>query len=109
MPDTNIIASNSTWGTYTIAAPMDRLSTGEIHNQGKPAAPPKGLISTTGVQTKAGWIGQVVVHGVIVHETQPIFSDDPDQDRDDAMEAVNRYVLDRIRDLFADRSGEATA
>jgi hypothetical protein len=78
------------------------VSTGELHKDGKPKDPPKGLISTTGVLTRKGWIGQVVVNGSIVYETQPFLSDDSDADRDDCMEEVNRYVLDRIAYLFSE-------
>ena len=33
--------------------------------------PPSGRITTKTVQLKAGWVGQILVDGVIVHELRP--------------------------------------
>lgn len=71
--------------TYTLE--MDRGS--------KPTPAPKSLIATTAVQTKDGWLSQIVIDGEIVQELGPF------EDSNYAMERANGVVVERIKGLFA--------
>jgi hypothetical protein len=88
-------SNSAVYGTYTIST--NGLSLG-MDTGSRPEPPPKGLIVTRGVQTKAGWIGQVIVDKEIIFETEP------HEDSDEAMEEVNGYVVGRIKKLFAPKS-----
>ncbi len=73
-------------------SPMTYTLTGE---QGtRPEPPPKGLINTRCVQTKAGWVGQVIVDRDIVHETRRY------EDGEDAAQAANAFVVERVKRLL---------
>jgi hypothetical protein len=56
---------------------------------------PSGLIVTAAVQTKEGWLGQVIVDKEIVFESGAC------DDADAAVEIANKRVVDAIRGLFA--------
>lgn len=60
-----------------------------------PQSVPKELLATTAVKTKSGWRGQLVIDGVIVWETKSCESSE------DALVAVNKRVVSRLRDMFA--------
>jgi hypothetical protein len=55
---------------------------------------PAGLIVTQAVQTKDGWLGQVIVDKTIVWESAP------DEDGEGAVKAANARVVEVIRRLF---------
>lgn len=57
---------------------------------------PSGLIVTQAVQTKDGWLGQVIVDKTIVWEG------DADDDGEAAIQDANRRVVDAFKALFAD-------
>lgn len=57
---------------------------------------PAGLIVTQAVQTKEGWLGQVIVDKEIVWES------DPKSSGDYAIESANARVVDRVRAWFQD-------
>lgn len=63
------------------------------------AAPPKnterGLFATAAVQTKDGWLSQVIVDREIIREFGPF------KTSAEAMEAANSHIVKRIRKLFA--------
>lgn len=55
---------------------------------------PAGLIVTQAVQTRDGWLGQVIVDKQIVWESGP------DEDGEAAVGAANARVVDVLRRLF---------
>jgi len=55
---------------------------------------PSGLIVTQAVQTKDGWLGQVIVDKEIVWESAP------DEDGQAAVQAANSRVVEVFRQLF---------
>lgn len=57
---------------------------------------PSGLIVTQAVQTRDGWLGQVIVDKEIVWEG------DATDDGDSAIQAANARVVQAVRVLFAD-------
>jgi hypothetical protein len=57
----------------------------------------KGLITTTAVNTRAGWLGQVLVDQKIVWETEAKL------DREDALELADQRVTNVLAGLFADQ------
>lgn len=86
---------NST--TYTIA----NWNTGMSLNPQKgerPEPTPRELIVTRAVETKNGWLGQVIIDREIVWETEP--KTDMDNAAEAAVQDANAYVIDRIRALF---------
>jgi hypothetical protein len=56
---------------------------------------PSGLIVTAAVQTKEGWLGQVIVDKEIVFESGAC------DNADAAVEIANKRVVDVIKALFA--------
>lgn len=56
---------------------------------------PAGLIVTQAVQTKDGWLGQVIVDKEIVWEG------DPQPEGEDAIQAANARVVQAFKALFA--------
>lgn len=58
---------------------------------------PAGLIVTQAVQTKDGWLGQVIIDKEIVWESAA------EDDGDDAIQAANAQVVQVFRALFAKR------
>lgn len=69
------------------------LSTGTLHATTTPK-PPTDLIQTRVQQTIEGWVGQVLVVGDVVWES------DPDEDPNRAVELANDRMIDRISGLF---------
>lgn len=67
----------------------------------KPTTPP-GLIVTQAVQTRHGWLGQVLVDKQIAWES------DPWGDGDAAVKAANIRVVEALTQLLRD-AGEATS
>lgn len=68
-------------------------------NESKPKTPP-GLIVTQAVQTRDGWLGQVIVDKAIVWESPAA------EDGDDAIQAANTRVVEALRALFAEATPE---
>lgn len=64
---------------------------------------PAGLVVTQAVQTKDGWLGQVIVDKEIVWEGAPL------PEGEDAVRAANARVVRALRALFAslDEAAEA--
>lgn len=60
---------------------------------------PAGLVVTQAVQTKEGWLGQVVVDKEIVWESEAY------DDSEDAIQDANAQVVDVFKALFARRAG----
>lgn len=56
---------------------------------------PSGLIVTAAVQTKEGWLGQVIVDKEIVFESGAC------DEADAAVEIANKRVVDAVKALFA--------
>jgi hypothetical protein len=80
--------------TYTITT--NGLTTGTLHKTADPKPPPTDLITTRTQQTIDGWIGQILVAGRVVYETEPW------PEAEDAIGAANERMLGRIADLFRD-------
>lgn len=55
---------------------------------------PSGLVVTQAVQTKEGWLGQVIVDKEIVWES------DAEHHGEDAIRSANERVVEAFRDLF---------
>ena len=70
--------------TFTLAGEMGS----------RPEPPPRGLINTRAQQTRAGWVGQVIVDREIVHETRPV------PESEDAVAEVNAFVVWAVKRLF---------
>jgi hypothetical protein len=86
---------NST--TYTIA----NWNTGMSINPQKgerPEPTPRELIVTRAVETKDGWLGQVIIDSEIVWETD--HKTDMENPAAAAVQDANAYVIDRIKALF---------
>ena len=87
--------------TYQFSPSTSALSTGAMHDEGRPKDPPKGLIATTAVQTLNGWVGQVVVDGEVVWEVVITPTGSSSDDKNAAIQAANAQVHERVRSLFA--------
>ena len=70
---------------------------------------PAVLIVTRAVETKDGWLGQVLVDKEIVFQTDPITADtfDAEDAGRDAIKAANTRVVQAIRALFVTDVGAA--
>lgn len=64
-------------------------------NRGERPETPSGMIVTQAVQTKEGWLGQVIVDKEIVWES------DLRDEGEDAIQKANSRVVEAIKDLFA--------
>lgn len=62
----------------------------------QPSSAPKGLIVTRAIETKDGWVGQIIVAEAIVWESEP--TKKPHQ----AERAATGRVIERIKSLFED-------
>ena len=71
----------------------------------KPEPAPRGLICTRAVETRGGWIGQVIIDTEIVYETPPITGEEDAGEM--AQQEANSYVIERVKALF--NSGGAGA
>src|SRR3954447_24458340 len=61
-----------------------------------PAGAPKGLIVTRAIETRDGWVGQIIVAEAIIWESEPT------KKAHQAERAATRRVIERIKNLFAD-------
>lgn len=68
----------------------------ELHTGQTPAPAPKALFLTRAVETMDGWIGQLLVDGDIVYQTN--FKDDGKKAVNDA----NTFLVERIKSLFVE-------
>ena len=95
-------SSNTFYGT--VSGSSYGLTVAPARNDEKPRTPP-GLIVTQAVQTRDGWLGQVVVDKTITWES------DPCADGDDAVQEANGRVVEAFRQLFrpADPTGGAAS
>ena len=66
----------------------------------RPAKTPKELIATRAIQMKAGWVGQIIMSGEIVSETEPFQDTDDEEGSELALTAVNQQILDAFRKLI---------
>lgn len=78
------------------------LSTGTVD----PVKTPAGILATRAVETKDGWVGQVIVDKVIVWESEPFVERDEDERGPGpetlAVRAANDRVIGGMRSLFQD-------
>lgn len=65
---------------------------------GRPPSTPKGLFATRAVETRAGFLGQVIVDGEIVWESDPYKGY---RSGEDAQREANKYIVDRFKALLA--------
>lgn len=77
------ISSNGTYGLHL------NPPTQQVPNT------PAGLLVTRAVETKAGWVGQVIIDKDIVWESAAF------DERDAAVSEANGLVVDRLKALFA--------
>lgn len=71
----------------------------------EPIKTPAGLLVTRAVQTKAGWVGQILVDKTIIWEGPAQTSSSPDDDEDLSSAAVkeaNWRVVNALRGLLGD-------
>lgn len=61
-----------------------------------PVKTPTGILVTRSVETKAGWVGQIIVDKDIIWE-----SASPHHESGDAVREANERVVDKLRRLFA--------
>jgi hypothetical protein len=92
------VSNNYSYGTLTGSTYGFTLSTAEAERPQTPA----GLIATQAVQTKDGWLGQVIVDKTIAWESAPF------EDGDDAIKAANARVVERVTQLFAAEAEESS-
>jgi hypothetical protein len=74
--------------TYTTGIVLD-TKTGE-----RPAPTPRELLASRAIESKDGWLGQIVMFGEIVHETKP------HETSADALEEVNEHIHKRFKKLI---------
>ena len=68
----------------------------------EPIKTPSGILVTRAVETKDGWVGQIIVDKTIVWESEPI-QDHPEVTRDaqrEATRAANDRVVARMTEMF---------
>lgn len=73
--------------------------------QVEPINTPSGLLVTRSVQTKAGWVGQILVDKTIIWEGPPQTSSNPDDGKElskDAVGEANWRVVNALRGLLGD-------
>jgi hypothetical protein len=61
----------------------------------RPEPTPSGLIATRAVETREGWLGQVIIDKEIVFQT------DPYREGEDAIKVANGHVVGKVKALFA--------
>ena len=86
--------TTQTTQTYTISS----SPAGILWPQGDGSTPdrtPKGMLVTRAVETKEGWLGQLIIDKEIVYQSEPML------DSNDAMAEVNTRVIERLKQLFA--------
>ena len=67
--------------------------------QASPVKTPAGLLATRAVQTKAGWVGQIIVDKEVIWESKPFRTDKESQKT--ATAAASERVLGALRKLLA--------
>jgi hypothetical protein len=94
--------STSTFSYGTVAGSSYGMTISPAKNDERPKTP-SGLIVTQAVQTRVGWLGQVIVDKEIIWESAP------DEDGEAAVGAANDRVVEALKHLFwrvADAVGE---
>jgi hypothetical protein len=74
-----------------------------VPTSGEPPKPtPSGLIVTRAVETKGGWVGQVIIDKDIVWESKPFTTEADDEESPSAaaQKAANERVVNTIKTLF---------
>lgn len=73
----------------------------------KPERTPNELLATRAIESKDGWLGQIIMTGEIVYQTEPqVDSDDEDEDEElklgkhRALALVNRHVHEAFKRLI---------
>lgn len=80
------------WGTISNGSYGVTLTT----QQGDTPQTPSGLLLTKAVETKRGWIGQIIVDKEIVWESAAFDEVKP------ALEEANGRVVERVKRLFVE-------
>lgn len=80
---------------YGSAAYGNTISTGITLTTGaspEPVKTPKGLIATRAVETKEGWVGQIIVAEQIIWESKPWTNSAEAAEREATQRVVNKVV-----------------
>jgi len=82
--------------TYSTGIVLD-TGTGE-----RPKPTPKELIATRATETLNGWVGQIIMSGEIVYETEPQNEDEDDElsGSEKALEIVNTRIHEAFKRLI---------
>jgi hypothetical protein len=83
--------------SYTLVSSGNGLTVSTDTDRARPRTP-EGLIVTTCAQTKAGWVGQIIVDKEIVWEGQAWSGSGGSGD---AIDHANRTLVHVIKQLFA--------
>lgn len=83
----------STYSYGTLTGSSYGMTIKPVTDDAKPKTP-SGLIVTQAVQTKDGWLGQVIVDKEIVWESIP------ELEGEDAVQAANSHVVTAIKALL---------
>ena len=88
--------SNQWYGSATGGMTLNVVPT-------EPMKTPTGLLVTRAVETKDGWVGQIVVDKTIVWESEGVPNDDdrPETGERKAVKAANERVVGALARLFA--------
>lgn len=75
-----------------------------LHPEATPTRAPKALFLTRAVETQDGWVGQLLIDGDIVYQTNFI------EDGREAVNRANNFLVERIKSLFVETidGGEET-
>lgn len=96
------MSSYATFTYGTVSGSSYGLTLSPAKSDEKPTTP-AGLIVTQAVQTKDGWLGQVIVDKVIVWESAL------QEDGEDGVRAANARVVERLRSLLAGEESSPAA
>jgi hypothetical protein len=66
----------------------------------RPVKTPKELIVSRAVEAKDGWLGQIIMSGEIVYETEPQVGDEDETGAEKALALVNQHILDAFKRLI---------
>ncbi len=82
---------------------LNLTSTGMVLNATptEPIKTPTGVLVTRCVETKEGWVGQVIVDKTIVWESEGFQGDEDDTGERKAVKAANSRVVAALTKLFA--------
>lgn len=91
------MSNYSTGATWTYTGMVIDAKEGE-----RPEKTPHQLIATRAIETKDGWLGQIIMSGEIVYETDPQVDDDGEHVRGSelALEAVNTEIQEAFKRLI---------